>query len=261
MSTSIQKDPRMNTAITPSEKLEADCYDWYERHQAVLAIKDRLNPDVVLIGDSITHFWGGEPCDGHVNGAKAWAQTFHGLNVLNLGFGWDRTQNVLWRLDHHELDGLHPQLVIIHIGSNNTSETENARSNTPDEIVAGIRAVCEKVHKLVPMAQIVLMAVMMREKQPDHPRRILINEINQRLENLRQEMPIVLIDLRADFLNPDDTLRDDITSDFCHPNETGYAIWGRRLNPILDKLRKTSLSPYPSEATAKQNGGGSPCHG
>lgn len=261
MAPSIQKDHRINTAITPSEKLETDCYDWHERHQAVLAIKDCLNPDVVLIGDSITHFWGGEPSDGHVNGAKAWAKTFHGLSVLNLGFGWDRTQNVLWRLNHHELDGLNPKLVVIHIGSNNTSETENARSNTPDEVVAGIRAVCEEVHRLVPEAQIVLMAVMMREKQPDHPRRILINEINQRLQNLQHDKNRVLLDLKPDFLNSDETLRDDITSDFCHPNETGYAIWGSRLTPFLDQVRKAKSLPHANEATAEQSGSRSACHG
>ena len=70
--------------------------------------------------------------------------------MLNLGFGWDRTQNVLWRLDHGELDGLHPRIVVIHIGTNNTSQTEHARQNTPAEIVEGIAAICGRVRAKTP---------------------------------------------------------------------------------------------------------------
>lgn len=237
MSITNQKATNVNTALVPSEKLEPDCYDWHERHAAILSVKNRINPDVVLIGDSITHFWGGEPCGGLVNGGKTWEQTFSGLRVLNLGFGWDRTQNVLWRLAHREFDGLKPKLVVIHIGTNNTSETGNARANTPEEIFAGIKAVCDKVHSLTPESKIVLMAVMMREKNPDDPRRIAINEINKRIARLGRMKNIALLDLKDQFLNPDGTLRDDITLDFCHPNEKGYAIWGEALKPFLDGIR------------------------
>ena len=48
-----------NTAIVPVSKLENDCYNWWERHKEVLSIKDSINPEIVLIGNSITHFWGG----------------------------------------------------------------------------------------------------------------------------------------------------------------------------------------------------------
>jgi hypothetical protein len=50
-----------NTAVVPFPKLENDSYDWYARHDAVLAEKKTADPEVVLIGDSITHFWAGEP--------------------------------------------------------------------------------------------------------------------------------------------------------------------------------------------------------
>src|SRR5690606_29118034 len=104
-----------NTAIVPVPKLEEDSYNWWDRHAEVLRIKDTIDPEIVLIGNSITHFWGGLPQirskDGKLrkpNGPKAWDALFHDRRVLNLGFGWDRTQNVLWRLDRGELDGIHP---------------------------------------------------------------------------------------------------------------------------------------------------------
>lgn len=118
-----------NTAIVPVSKLENDSYNWWDRHTEVLRIKDSINPEIILIGNSITHLGGGEPrlkySDGRArnpNGPNSWASAFGNYRVLNIGFGWDRTQNVLWRFDHGELDGLHPRTVIILIGTNNTSK-------------------------------------------------------------------------------------------------------------------------------------------
>ena len=70
------------------------------------------------------------------NGPTSWASIFGPYRVLNLGFGWDRTQNVLWRLDHGELDGLQPRVVIIDLGTNNTTQTKNAGNNTAAEIIS-----------------------------------------------------------------------------------------------------------------------------
>ena len=158
-----------NTAIVPVPKLENDSYDWYARHAAVLRAKDDIKPEIVLIGDSITHFWGGQPKEGHANGPRAFASVFAPYRVLNLGFGWDRTQNVLWRLDRGEIDGLYPRVVVIHIGTNNTSQTAHARQNTPAEIVEGIAAICGRVRSKTPAARIILMQVMPRRKSPTIP--------------------------------------------------------------------------------------------
>jgi lysophospholipase L1-like esterase len=238
---SLDTEIQQNTAIVPVSKLENDSYNWWKRHAEVLWIKDSINPQIVLIGNSITHFWGGLPslkyADGKPrtpNGPKAWASAFGNTRVLNLGFGWDRTQNVLWRLDHGELDGLHPQKVIIHIGTNNTSETSNARMNTADEIVEGIRAICSRVRSKVPAAEIILMAIMPREQNPDHPRRILINQINQKLEVFAKGNHIKLIDIGPKMLALDGTLPQDIASDFCHPTEKGYQIWADELKKRTD---------------------------
>ncbi len=236
---------KQNTAIIPVPKLENDSYDWWDRHAEVLRIKDSINPEIVLIGNSITHFWGGEPklkdADGKPrkpNGPQAWDSAFGQHRVLNLGFGWDRTQNVLWRLNHGELDGIYPRLVIIHIGTNNTSETENARKNTAPEIVEGISEICKKVRLKVPGAKIVLMAVMPREQFPDHPRRILINDTNRLLKIYAQEQNINFVDLGYKMLSPDGMLSKEIAGDFCHPTEKGYQIWADEIHSFVSELDK-----------------------
>lgn len=231
-----------NSAIVPVSKLEEDSYNWWDRHAEVLRVKDSINPEIVLIGNSITHFWGGEPklkyADGkprNPNGPNAWASAFANRRVLNLGFGWDRTQNVLWRLDHGEIDGLHPRIVIMHLGTNNTSETENARMNSATEIVEGIRAVCMRLRSKVPGAHLVLMKVFPREEKPDHPRRVLITEINKQLEVFARENNIDLLDIGPKMLAPDGTLPKEIANDFCHPTEKGYQIWADEIRRFVDE--------------------------
>lgn len=230
-----------NTAIVPVTKLEEDSYNWWHRHAEVLRIKDSVNPEIVLIGNSITHFWGGLPKlvnkDGtsrEPNGPTAWKRLFDGLRVLNLGFGWDRTQNVLWRLDHGELDNLHPRLVIIDIGTNNTSHTANARMNTAAEITEGIAAVIVRVRSKVPHARIFVMNIFPREQDPQHPRRLLINEINISLNAFAADHGIAVIDISPKMLRPDGTFLPGMMLDFTHPSDKGYEVWGDAIKGLVD---------------------------
>lgn len=227
-----------NPAVIPVSKLEQDHYDWFGRHEEILRIKKAVNPDVVFIGDSITHQWGGTPAPGgHPKpGEKVLLSTLGKYRTLNLGFGWDRTQNVLWRIDHGELDGLHPKAVVIHIGTNNTSPG-HARANTAAEIADGIHAVCQRVHAKVPKAKIILMAIFPREAKPDHPRRLLIHETNHLLPYVAEEQHAVLVDLTAKMLTPDGELPRDVAKDLCHLTEKGYQIWADALVPILAALK------------------------
>ena len=237
---SRDNDKPGNSAIIPATKLEEDSYNWWDRHAEVLRIKDSLDPEVVLIGNSITHFWGGLPLlrdqYGQLrkpNGPQSYAAVFGGYRVLNLGFGWDRTQNVLWRLDNGELDGLHPRTVIVDIGTNNTSQTEHARMNTAAEIVAGIDAVCRRVRSKVPGARLVVMAVFPREKDPSSPRRLLIVEINKLLKTYTDQNALSFVDIGPDMLEADGTFKPGMMLDFTHPGEKGYEVWGAHLKDIL----------------------------
>lgn len=239
---SLDNDIPKNTAIVPVAKLENDSYNWWDRHAEVLRIKERINPEVVLIGNSITHFWGGQPklvnYNGQPrtpNGPKSWDSVFAKHRVLNLGFGWDRTQNALWRLDHGEIDGLHPRTIIVDIGTNNTSQTENARMNTASEIVEGVRAICQRLRSKVPYARIIIMAIFPREKDPQHPRRLLINEINRNLAVFAKENHLTLLDIGPKMLNADGTFLPGIMLDYTHPADKGYQIWADAIRPYVEQ--------------------------
>jgi len=241
----------MNSAVEPAARLELDDYDWDERHAAVLACQGAADPEVVLIGDSITHLFGAMPPqalpEGYARGQGAFDSLFRPAGrrpwrVLNLGFGWDRTQNVLWRLDHGELDErLSPSLVVVNIGTNNTTETDNARENTAPEIAAGIAAVCARVRAKVPAScRIVLMKIFPREELPSHPRRLLIDSVNALLPALAQQECCTLLDVAPAMLQPDGTLPRSLVPDLTHPNEAGYELWADALRPFVAALDTTT---------------------
>ena len=223
-----------NSACLPLGKLEQDFYDWDARHAAVLAAKDRIKPDIVLIGDSITHLWGGEPAEAKGNkGAQAWQSLFGERKVLNMGFGWDRTQNVLWRIGHGELDGLAPKLIVIHIGTNNLGQTQNARANTPAEIAEGIQAVALQAKAKCPGAKLVLMAVMPRGEKPDNAPQLALDAVNALLPEVAKTTGATLIDLKAQLRGADGILSKEMMPDLLHSGEKGYAIWAEALRTHL----------------------------
>jgi lysophospholipase L1-like esterase len=223
-----------NSAVVPVSKLEDDAYDWHARHKAVLEAKKGFDPEIVLIGDSITHFWGGDrPKEDLQRGPGAWKKLFAGRRVLNLGFGWDRTQNVLWRLDHEEFDGLKPRYVVINIGTNNLTGTSNARENTPAEIAEGTAEICKRVRAKSPNSKIVLMGVFPRGQKADDPLRPKIAALNKLLADYAKSHEIIFLDIGSRFLEADGSISAEIMGDGVHPTERGYAIWAEALQDII----------------------------
>ena len=191
--------------------------------------------DVVLVGDSITHMMGGVPTSNRVLGGDIWEKHLAKRNAVNLGFGWDRTQQVLWRLQNGELEGIHPKVAVVLIGTNNISP-HNARGNTNEETVAGIKEVCATIRRKSPHTKILLLGLLPRDKQPNTLNRVRIQQINAELAKLNGKRGITFLDFGDKFLQPDGTMLPDITTDFLHPNEKGYGIWMDAMDPILSKL-------------------------
>jgi len=220
----------INTALIAVPLLEQDSYDWYARHHAELVWQQRVHPQVVLIGDSITHFWGGNPGAHNFNGPNAWDKVFGKMQTLNLGFGWDRTQNVLWRLRQGEFDGVAPEWVVLNIGTNNFTGSEHARSNTPEEIADATLEICREIHDRSPKSHIVLMGIFPRGESADSYFRIPVRQANALLAKQAAQLPYVkFLDIGAHFLTADGILPRSLFPDGTHPSEAGYAIWADAL--------------------------------
>jgi hypothetical protein len=72
--------------------------------------------DVYFVGDSIARRWG---ATDYPELLANWRQNFWGWNAADFGWGADKTQHILWRLEHGELDGVNPKIIVILAGTNN----------------------------------------------------------------------------------------------------------------------------------------------
>jgi lysophospholipase L1-like esterase len=217
------RDAKSEVTTTPAPRHDVG---WVQRQEMLnKRVKKHQNAQLLFIGDSITHGWEG-------NGAKEiWQQYYKKRHAINLGIGGDRTEHVLWRLDNGNLDGLHPKLAVLMIGTNNASA-----GNTPEEIADGVRAIVEKLRAKTPECKVLILAIFPRGETPkDHLRQV--NEgANERIAKLADDQHVFYLDIGPKFLGPDGTLSKEIMPDRLHPNEKGYQIWADSIEPTVARL-------------------------
>ena len=209
-----------STVIPVTQNRNWATYNWEKRHASLCALVGERKPALIFIGDSITHF---------MEGKDVWKRYYEPRNAADLGFGWDRTENVIWRLQHGELDGYGPKVAVVMIGTNNRDSSSVA------DIVAGIRAICSEVHKRAPGTKILLLGIFPRGEKPDAGR-MKIEEINKLIAAFDGQDGITFLDIGSKFLNPDGTISKDIMGDFLHPTPKGYEIWAEAMEPTLKNM-------------------------
>lgn len=218
-------------SVTPAMLDESWAVDWWlPRHQQKLEEKRKLvaagtPPQLVFIGDSITQGW-------EKDGSEVWQQHYAGFNALALGFGGDRTENALWRLQHGEIDGIAPKVVVLMVGTNNTGQ----RGENPETTAAGVRRVLDEIHARLPATRVLLLAIFPRGEKPDDVLRRLNDRVNSIIAGYADGHGVSFLDIGAALLDPDGTLSKDVMPDRLHPNAKGYAIWQRAMEPTLQRL-------------------------
>jgi lysophospholipase L1-like esterase len=220
-------------AVTPEPLNESWSLDWWmPRHREKLAEIARRKAageatGLVFIGDSITHNWEKEN--------KALWDSFYGrYHPLNLGYGGDRTENVLWRLQHGEVDNIAPKVAVLMIGTNNNG----LRHDDPAQTVAGIRRDIEELQGRLPHTTILLLAIFPRSERADDGLRLTNEKVNALLPALADGKHVVFLNINKAFLAPDGSLSKEIMPDLLHPNDKGYRIWAAAMQPELDRLMR-----------------------
>ena len=218
-----------STLVPVTQNRDWRVYDWTTRHREASALMRARQPDIVMLGDSITHFWGGEPVGGRRTGVEEGDRFFAGRTVVNLGYGWDRTENVLWRLENGEFEGVTPKVVVLMIGTNNIT------LNTQDEIAAGVAAICTSIHERSASTRILLLAIFPRGQQPDATR-AKVDDVNRLIARLDERDDVTFLDIGAKFLGPDGRISPEVMYDYLHPSAKGYAIWSAAMARTLERL-------------------------
>ena len=224
-----------NTAILPAPACEMDFYNWTERHDAVCKAIREQPVKLVFIGDSITHLWGGTPKPNKQSGDKVWQEFYTPRHAINMGFGWDRTQQALWRIENGEFEGIAPEVAVVLIGTNNLTG-HNVRENTDPEIVAGITAVCSTIRKKSPQTKVLLLGVLPRGAEPMGTHRTRIRAINLELAKLDGKDGVTFLDVGPKLLDENGKFLAGVAPDNLHLSESGYRLWAEAMEPTLVKL-------------------------
>ncbi len=224
--------PRVHVHLDASAAMaKKDNGEFVKRHESFLARAQAGPIGLLFLGDSITDNW-------RTRAPELFAQAYGQYQPANFGIGGDTTQNVIWRIEHGELDGIHPKVVVLMIGTN------NAGANTGDEIFAADSKIVHLIQAKIPETKILLLAIFPRgpRKNRDgtadnYQRRMVdISAANARLATLDDGKTVRYLDIGPKFLGPDGQIPDAIMSDHLHPTLAGYHIWVDAMQPLLTEM-------------------------
>ena len=222
-STTAAPAEHANTAIIPVSR---DGRALPRQNLVLQRAKD--NPgscDVVFIGDSITQGWEGNPPNG---GKNVWEKYYGQRKCLNFGVGGDRTQHVLWRFEHGQLDGLKPKAAVVMIGTNNSNKDDNSEG----DILEGVTVIVKQIRTRLPETKVLLMGIFPRGKTFSTQRGKIL-QVNEALEKLADNKMIFYVDIGSQLIESDGSISKDMMRDALHPGEKGYEIWAAALEPKL----------------------------
>jgi len=204
---------------------QRDWYNWRERHELILKRNREEPPQIVLIGNSITHFWSDDTRkdEKQVRAyGKSWNKLFRRHIAHNQGFGFDRIENGLWRIAHGELDGFEAEKIFLLLGTNNLS------TNNDEQIIRGMQLLIDAVRLHQPHAKIYQVGIMPRRNDEQR-----IASLNAQLQEKLKGTDVTYVDMSAGFVDDQGRLIETYFNDGLHPNPEGYAIEAKNLEPYV----------------------------
>lgn len=201
---------------------------WLRHHEDRKRWCTEQEVDLLMVGDSIVFQWGRR-------GKKVWDEFYGDRKAVNIGSSGDRTYHMLWHFQNGGLDGMkerNPKLVVMMIGTNNRGEPEKHGKDT----AYGILALLKEIHAKLPESKILLMPIFPRGDTPEDKGRIRNGEINKILCAYVDDKTVHWLDIGHVFLDDEGNMNRDLMPDALHPNEEGYRVWAKAMEPTLKKL-------------------------
>jgi lysophospholipase L1-like esterase len=214
-------------------------------HQQLLAKAKAGRIDVYFEGDSITRRWGATDYPQLLDN---WKKNFFGWNAADFGWGADRIENILWRLENGELDGVNPKVIVVLAGTNNVGNhlLAGGIDAAVDDVTKGILAVVRVMRAKAPDAVIILTGVFPRNDNMD----VLpeIDRINANLAKMADGRKLRYLNVNNQLADSAGRLREGMmNADKLHPAIPGYQVWADALKPVLTELlgppAKQDLAP------------------
>lgn len=201
-------------------------------HRELLEKKTKGRIDVYFVGDSITRRWG---ATDYPDFLANWKANFFGWNAANFGWGGDRTEHILWRLENGELDSVNPRVIVVLAGTNNVGSQPGGPDKAAN-ITRGIQAIVDTCRRKAPAATIILTAIFPRnDNMAVMPE---IDRINRHLARIGDGRTVRFLDVNDQLADENGVLVDGMMNerDKLHPTIRGYQVWADALKPILAEL-------------------------
>jgi lysophospholipase L1-like esterase len=204
-------------------------------HAQLLEKAKKGRIDIYFEGDSITRRWG---ATDYPELLANWTRNFYGWNAADFGWGADRIQNILWRLNNGELDGVNPKIVVLLAGTNNVGNAVSADGDDAKvaDITKGLQAVLDAIRSKAPNATIVATGIFPRnDNMAVMP---TIDKINANLSKLADGKRIRYLNINDKLAERDGKLFEGMMNagDKLHPTVKGYQVWADALKPIFTEL-------------------------
>jgi lysophospholipase L1-like esterase len=191
-------------------------------HQDYIRIAKEDKTDLVFFGDSITAGW------GWGGNGQVWDMYFKPLKAAHFGIGGDKTENLLWRMQNGELDGLHAKLVVLLIGTNNGGDSA-------EDVATGISTILAELHTRMAAAKVLLLGILPSGEKPN-PQREKNARTNALVAKHADGTHIVYLDIGGKFLGPDQSISKEVMGDFLHPSTKGYQIFAESIIAQVKKM-------------------------
>jgi lysophospholipase L1-like esterase len=204
-------------------------------HEQLLVKTKQGRIDVYFEGDSIARRWG---ATDYPEFLENWKKNFFGWNAADFGWGADRVENILWRLENGELDGINPKVIVLLAGTNNVGNRvpPEGKDTAAANVTKGLAAVIGLMESKAPNAVIILTAIFPRNDNMDVMPEI--DRINTSLAKIADGHRVRWLNINDKLAGPDGKLFDGLLNerDKLHPTLRGYQLWADALKPILTEL-------------------------
>ena len=210
-------------AVTPhpwDAVARADAH-WQKRHKNFIETTQQFGKDikVVFYGDSLTQRWENQ-------GRVVWHEYYGNLSAVNYGIDGDRTEHLVYRMHSGELNGLHPFVAVLNIGTN------NMRFNTVKDIAKGVKQVVDSLHAGLPNIKVLLLGILARTG----PINSKVNQTNQLIAKFDNGKSVRFLNMNSHFENDTGMINYDLYDNGIDLNVKGYRMWAKTMHPLLKTM-------------------------
>lgn len=210
---------------------------------------------LVLLGDSITdNLRKSEPPLRDFQ--PIWKKYYAPYHAVNFGVSGNKTSDLIRRLQGGLLDQLHPKVVMLLIGTNDTGT-----GGSVEQTVEGIMEIVKIVHEKLPTARILVLGILPNDIRDWHvagakdpaAKWAADRLVNQKVKSSLQDMPYAtFLNMEKLFLNADNSVNEKLFYDpwevnflgrKCgplHPNTQGALRMAKAVAPVLKRLAASS---------------------